>query len=319
MLSRSYVKTLSSWWLAVVLPAFVGLGSSALVVRGFGFYGWSLFVGLPILVSTLSAFLWCLEPSRSFRSAYGIAFLSVLLLGIMLLFIAIDGLVCLAMALPLAAALCLPGAALGRYLARRASSRRGTSTLPCLFIALFPGVAGFDAATQSSPQMRAVRTSVLIRAPADQVWQAVTAFPPITTPPAGIFRFGFAFPIRAHISGAGVGATRHCTFSTGSFVEPITAWEPPTLLSFDVTSSPEPMQEFSPYRDFHAPHLNHYMVSRRGEFRIRQAGADVILEGTTWYTHSIAPQWYWGPISDYIIHRIHERVLTHIKKVAEGT
>ncbi len=312
------MKTLSSAWFAVILPAFVGLGSSALVVRGFGVYGWSLFVGLPILVSALSSFFWCLQPSRSFRAAYGIAFLSVLLLGIMLLFIAIDGMICLAMALPLAALFCVPGVALGRYFARLTASTKGAPTLPCLLIVLFPSVAAFEASTLPPPQMRTVTTTVAIHAPTERVWQTVIAFPPITNPPNGIFRFGFAYPLSAEINGHGIGAIRHCTFSTGSFVEPITAWEPPTLLSFDVTSCPEPMQEFSPYRDFDAPHLNNYMVSHHGEFRIRQDAARTILEGTTWYSNSIAPQWYWGPISDYIIHRIHERVLTHIKNLAEG-
>ena len=191
--------------------------------------------------------------------------------------------------------------------------------MPCLLVVLFPPIAAFDASTQSSPPMRTVTTIVAIRAPAERVWQVVVAFPPIAKPPDGIFRLGFAYPLSAHISGSGVGAIRHCTFSTGSFVEPITEWEPPRLLAFDVTSCPEPMQEFSPYRDFHAPHLKNYMVSHHGEFRIQQHGASTILQGTTWYTHSISPQWYWRPISDYIIHRIHERVLTHIKSIAEGT
>ena len=35
------------------------------------------------------------------------------------------------------------------------------------------------------------------------------------------------------------------------------------------------------------------------------------------YPHARA-EWYWGPISDYMIHRIHERVLNHIKRTVEG-
>jgi len=313
------MKVFSSAWFAIIAPAFVGLGCSGLAVHGFGVYGWSLFVVLPILVSALSSFLWSSRPSRSFWSAYGIAFASLVLVGLMLLFIAIDGFVCLVMALPISAALSIPGTALGRYLARLASSRRGVGALPCLFIALFAPTAVFDALTQSPPPMRVVTTSVSIRAPAELVWQTVIAFPPIAKRPDGIFRLGFAYPLSAKISGSGAGAIRNCIFSTGSFVEPITEWKPPGLLAFDVTSCPEPMQEFSPYRDFHARHLKNYMVSHHGEFRIQQDGAITILHGTTWYTHSISPQWYWGPISDYIIHCIHERVLTHIKSIAEGT
>lgn len=313
------MKVLSSAWFAIIAPALVALGCSGLAVRGFGVYGWSLFIVLPLLVSTGASFLWSLQPSRIFWSSYGIACASLLLLGVMLLFIAIDGFICLAMALPISVVLGIPGTLLGRYLARLASSRRGGAALPCLLFVLFPPLAAFDASTQSLLPMRSVTTSVAIRAPAERVWQIVIAFPPITKPADGIFRLGFAYPLSADISGNGVGAIRHCTFSTGSFVEPITQWQPPTLLGFDVTSCPEPMQEFSPYRDFHAKHLKNYMVSHHGEFRIQQDGARTILQGTTWYTDSISPQWYWGPISDYIIHRIHERVLTHIKRIAEGT
>lgn len=317
--TRTLLRTLSSPWFSTLVPAFVGLGCSALAVRGFGVYGWSLFVGLPILVSTLASFLWCLQRSRSFGSAYGIAFVSLLALGSMLLFIAIDGLVCLVMALPLAALLCLPGTVLGRYLAHSTSVGRPVQTLPCVLIILFPGAAWFEASTQPPPRVRVVTTAVSIRAPAERVWHYVVAFPPIANGPTGIFRFGIAYPLSARIEGSGVGAVRYCTFSTGSFVEPITAWVPPTHLGFDVTSCPEPMQEFSPYRDLHAPHLRGYMVSRRGEFRIRPNGDGCVLEGSTWYSHAISPDWYWAPISDYIIHSIHERVLHHIKRKSEGT
>ena len=44
------------------------------------------------------------------------------------------------------------------------------------------------------------------------------------------------------IEGEGVGAVRHCVFSTGAFVEPITIWNEPRHLRFDVTAMPEPMR-----------------------------------------------------------------------------
>ena len=47
--------------------------------------------------------------------------------------------------------------------------------------------------------------------------------------------------------------------------------------------------------------------------------SDAAREQPTWFTHSLSPQWYWGPISDYMIHRIHERVLNHIKHTVESS
>jgi hypothetical protein len=102
---------------------------------------------------------------------------------------------------------------------------------------------------------------------------------------------------------------RYCTFSTGSFVEPITRWEPGRRLSFDVTDSPAPMRELSPYRGVSPPHLDGYLRSKRGEFRLVDLGdGRTRLEGSTWYELEMAPEAYWQIFSDALIHRIHERV-----------
>jgi hypothetical protein len=41
------------------------------------------------------------------------------------------------------------------------------------------------------------------------------------------------------------------------------------------------------------------------------------LEGTTWYHHGLWPAAYWQLGSDAIIHRIHLRVLRHIRDEVE--
>jgi hypothetical protein len=165
-----------------------------------------------------------------------------------------------------------------------------------------------------------VTTAVEIDAPADVVWQNVIDFPELSEPAAWYFRLGIACPQRARIVGSGVGATRYCEFTTGAFVEPITAWTPPHRLAFDVTEQPAPMFELSPYRHVHPPHLDGYLRSRRGEFRlVPLPGERTRLEGRTWYEIDMYPQWYWTLWSDLLIHRIHERVLLHVKQLAEAS
>ena len=311
------MKIINSRGFATLVPALIGFGLAALCVQGFKSYGWSLFLGLPVVVCFLSAFCTSFRREVSFASAYWTSVLSLLLLGGFILLLALDGFVCLLMAFPLAMLLGLIGAALGRALG--GSCRGGIrATLPLLLLPLFPGLVAFERVTAPPLPLRVVTTSVVIHAPMERVWRTVIAFPEITEPADGIFRFGIAYPIKARIEGSGVGAIRHCVFSTGSFVEPITAWQEPTLLAFDVSSSPPPMKELSLYEHLEAPHLHGHMVSHHGEFRLVQRGDEVVLEGATWYTHTLSPQWYWGPISDYMIHRIHERVLNHIKRTAEA-
>ncbi|HKZ79726.1 MAG TPA: hypothetical protein VJ124_15745 [Pyrinomonadaceae bacterium] len=125
--------------------------------------------------------------------------------------------------------------------------------------------------------------------------------------------------MRAEISGSGVGAIRRCVFSTGAFVEPIEVWEQPRQLEFGVIAQPPVMEEWSPYQHLAPPHLENYLVSRRGRFALTplQDGR-TLLEGTTWYQNRFWPAPYWHIWSDYIIHRIHQRVLIHIKEVSES-
>jgi hypothetical protein len=160
---------------------------------------------------------------------------------------------------------------------------------------------------------------VVIDAPPAKVWPHVVAFPPLPEPDDWFFQTGVAYPQRAEIRGTGVGAVRHCIFSTGTFVEPIEVWNPPSLLRFCVTEQPEPMREWSPYH-IHPAHLDQCLCSQRGQFLLEELpDGRTRLVGTTWYTNRMWPAAYWNLWSDYIIHRIHGRVLTHIQTLAEGS
>jgi hypothetical protein len=127
-----------------------------------------------------------------------------------------------------------------------------------------------------------------------------------------------ANPMRARITGYGHGAVRYCGFSTGSFVEPSEAWDEPRRLKFSVTAHPSPMQEGTPHREIHPPHLTGLLASKQGQFRLRPLpGGRRHLEGTTWYQHRLWPASYWQLWSDHIIHTIHLRVLRQVKALSE--
>jgi hypothetical protein len=68
-----------------------------------------------------------------------------------------------------------------------------------------------------------------------------------------------------------------------------------------------------------APHLHDYFVSKKGQFKLTKlANGNTLLEGTTWYYHNIRPAFYWRLWSNYIVHKIHERVLVNIKEKSEN-
>ncbi len=199
----------------------------------------------------------------------------------------------------------------------RPGGRPAAQVYPMLMLAL-PSLIAVESATLPEPPVFPVATAIEINADPQQVWDHVVAFSELPEPTDWLFQLGIAYPERAEIFGRGIGAERHCVFSTGSFVEPIEVWDEPCLLKFSVTSNPPPMQEWTPYEDLHPPHLEGFFVSNGGQFLLQPLpNGGTRLEGTTWYRHSLWPAGYWKLWSDEIIHRIHLRVLRHIQHLAE--
>ncbi len=310
--------------LGIVLTAALSVGITVWSVNGLGNYGWGLFVGLPFCLGLTSVLVYGYHEPRTLGSCLVVALLSVALVSAALFAVAVEGLICLIMAAPLGIALALFGGFMG-YIIQRREGRRfepppqvyTTHAFAFVLLAL-PAMMLLESSLRFEPPLRGVRTAVEIDAPPERVWENVVSFAELPTPTERLFQTGIAYPLRAEIEGRGVGAVRHCVFSTGAFVEPIEVWDEPRLLRFGVTAQPPIMDEMSPYPHLSPPHLNNYLHSRRGQFTLTPlAGGRTRLEGTTWYQSSFWPGVYWNRWSDYIIHRIHGRVLDHIKNLSE--
>ncbi len=295
----------------------IGLGMLMLSVYALQLYGTSLFVGTPFVIGAVTAFLFNRRYPASVKETVQVVGMTILCVAGIAMSIAVEGALCLAMAAPLALALASMGAILGRKVALR-DNRLTSGSMLALFA--LPLSAILDA-SRSLPttNVREVRSSIVINATPDRVWNNVIAFPPLDEPTEFVFRVGIAYPKRAEIRGTGVGAIRYCVFSTGAFVEPIKVWEPGHRLSFDVDSSPPPLKEWSPFANVTPPHLDGYFKSRRGEFRlVALPNGQTRLEGSTWYEMRLYPEGYWSLFGDKLISKIHRQVLQHIKQEAEA-
>jgi uncharacterized protein YndB with AHSA1/START domain/uncharacterized membrane protein YhaH (DUF805 family) len=301
--------------LGVLSGVAIALGMTGLSVLVLGSYGSTLFVATPVVVGAASAYLFNRDGSRGPGATLGVACLTVLITGGFLLAFALEGLLCLLMAAPLGLAMAMMGAVIGRAVALgRLAGRREL----LMALAVLPVPAAFET-PRPVQEPRSVVTSIDIAAPPERVFSQVVAFSELPEPPQWFFRLGIAYPQRARIEGRGPGAVRRCEFSTGAFVEPITAWEAPRRLAFDVIEQPPALTEWSPYRRVHAPHLDGYLRSVRGEFRLEPLpGGGTRLRGTTWYHIDVFPAAYWSLWSDALIHAIHRRVLEHVKAESEA-
>lgn len=310
---------LGSAALAILVTAVLGLGFVLVGTFVIGAYGWSLFVALPFCLGMFSVLLYSYHEPREWLQCMSVAMLPVGLVGAGLIVIAVEGVVCALMAAPFALGLAALGGSLGYAIQARYWRPKQTLVLLCIAILLVPASFGVERAAALRPPVYEVHTAIEVHAPPKDVWKQVVAFTEIPPPKELLFRAGIAYPIRAEITGHGVGAVRHCIFSTGPFVEPIEVWDEPHLLRFGVTANPAPLNELTLYGHSDPPHLHGYFISEKGQFALTALPAGhTRLEGTTWYHDAIWPAAYWRLWSNYIIHRIHLRVLEHIRSEAEA-
>jgi len=283
-----------------------------------GEYGWGLFVGMPFCLGLLSVLAYGHHAPRPFAWCIVVSTAAVLLAAAFMLAFAIEGLVCVMMAAPLATPLAWMGGVVGYAIQRRTRPGAASPVFPAVILAI-PLALFAESAALPEPPVYEVTSELQIQATPQQVWENVIAFSELPEPQDWVFRIGIAHPLRAEIQGTGVGGVRHCVFSTGPFVEPIEVWDEPRLLRFSVTTNPSPMQEWTPYDEIHPPHLEGFLESEGGQFRLVELPTGgTLLEGTTWYRHSLWPAAYWQLWSDELIHRIHMRVLKHIKSESEA-
>lgn len=299
------------------LTCLFGWTFAYLATNVFKDYAFSLFIWLPLVMGASSTILLAYNNSTTKRNCRNNSFFTLLVFCIGLFTFALEGIICIVMAAPIGLFFTWLGYLIGWQIVRKYFPGSTPTTLSILIISV-PAFMSFEYATKDNEEkVKPIVTSIEINASAETVWKNVVEFPQLDEPTEFIFRTGIAYPINAKIIGQGVGAIRYCNFSTGSFVEPITVWDEHRLLKFDVVDQPEPMRELSFY-DLHPNHLHGYFVSKQGQFKLTSLpNGHTQLEGTTWYFNKIRPTFYWTMWSDFIVSKIHERVLVHIKTISE--
>ena len=303
---------------AAALPVPIAVIAALFSVSILGTYGWTVFTAIPFIASIAAAILFGWRKKRDILECMQVSVVSLLIMASVLLLIPFEGVICLLMAAPLAIGIGVVGGAVGYIIQVNLPRSESMPRLMGCFAIILPLlIAGEYLTPTEVPEYKNVDT-IEIAAPPAVVWKYLIDFPPIGPPTDWVFKTGIAYPMRARIEGHGVGAIRHCIFTTGEFVEPINVWDAPHQLRFGVLAQAPPMHELSLYPNLHPPHLDNYLVARQGQFLLTDTpSGKTKLEGATWYQNYMGPSPYWRIWSDWIIHRIHLRVMNHVKALAE--
>ena len=306
--------------LAVTVGALSGLIFTWLDLRLLGAYGFGLFIALPFMMGYVAVWVVTRRRFATISDAVILATAVIGLAAILVALVAIEGLICLAMAFPIAWLLALFGALLARVIHNPYEGEHAASILALVLVSV-PMLMDAERLCPPPVPRFQVRTSIDIAAPPEKVWVRLIQFPALPSPTEWPFRYaGVAYPIEARLAGEGLTADRECRFSTGSFKEPILAWEPGKHFAFRVSDEPLLMTETSPYGQIHVRHLDdHDFQPERADFvLIPLSNGGTRLEGTTTYINRMWPAAYWRLWTDAIVHSIHRRVFEHIKRLSES-
>jgi hypothetical protein len=319
MLDKLPTEGKKALFMTALLPVPISALAAILSVTVLGVYGGGVFTAIPFIASVAAAVLYGWNRRRTFRESVAVSTVCLMLMATTLLIIPIEGIICLLMASPLAIGIGVVGGAVGYVIQYHLPRNEQVPKLLGCFTVLLPLLMVGDYISPPTYPVYQVVSTIDIAAPPDVVWVNLINFPPIPAFNDLFYRTGIACPVCAQTTGKGPGAIRKCVFTTGRFVEPIEIWDAPHLLRFAVVEQAPPMHELSPYPNLHPPHLDHYLRAKEGQFKLTALpNGGTRLDGTTWYQNFMGPGFYWRIWSDWIIERIHLRVMNHVKVLSES-
>lgn len=312
----------TSWGSAVVGALAGAIGGTVLSyvsIVAVGNYGSTLFLGIPFFMGYLAAWLHGYRQPRTSGECCAAAMGSIFLAGAFIVGIAFEGIICVAMAVPLAVPLALLGAALAHATQKLRNSQAQPAAMLSLLMVI-PLLAGTEFWKPAPTPHHLVHSSEEIAAPSQVVWQRIIAFPRIEEQPHWILRLGMAYPLEAKTTGTGLSANRQTTFSTGISREPLLAWDEAKHLAFRVAVEPPLMKETSPYGTIQVRHLeDHDFRPGRVDFFLTELpGGRTRIDCWSVYENRMWPGGYWQLWTDAIVRQVQLRVFRHIKKLSEA-
>ena len=231
---------------------------------------------------------------------------SYLILGLLIFFGfllagALEGLICVLMALPIFALCIFFGYKAQQYRKQKedkASNRLLMSLFPLLvLLALNPIEQGL----LPEPRLITIQNSIVLNYPPEIVFDEVKQMDKLDAEkPLGMW-LGLPAPYKCDLEADSIGAKRVCLFKEGKIVAQITAYEKGKVLQMDVLEYTLTGKDWFEFVDAS------YTFEKTAEGK-------TLISRTSSYKSILHPRFYWQPIERWGIEQEHKFVLNSLKK-----
>src|ERR1700736_5652025 len=156
---------LASVMVSIGLTTVIGLVCLSLSTLVIGSYGWSLFIALPFCMGLFVVLLHSYHQPRTFESCLEVSIMPILILAVILLAVAIEGVICLMMAAPIALLLALLGGSIGFAIQLHYWDTHYKPAMLALILFVLPSAFVSEHAAALKPPDFVVHSAVEISAP----------------------------------------------------------------------------------------------------------------------------------------------------------
>lgn len=267
--------------LASVVAASIALVGGLLIASGKSAaqYGVTMFMVLPVATGLVTA---CFV--RPLSAAMLTVVISLLLCFVALLFLGLEGIVCIIMAAPLILVGALLGALIGAglcLLARKYWGQRSSLlVLPILATSSVFGGGQVENSLEATARVEEVATTRILEAGINEVWAALVTVDEVSAKKPLLLQIGLPVPRNCTLDRPGVGGRRICSCDSGIIEEEVTAWDPPHRIEMRIIRSTLPGR--------------HWLRFRSASYTIEPITPQTTrATRTTTISSVLRPTWYW--------------------------
>ena len=259
-------------------------------------YGFSFFVFLPFILGYILG-----KSVVKRASLIGLIF-SLLAFFALLIAGALEGMVCILMALPLVIAAMFIGVAIRNFISRDKNDTQPDNPIKksILPLFIFLGVSfGEKQLTKNNKEINLVKTEIILPYSSIEVYESLKSFDTLIADKPFLMKLDLPIPTKCILEKDEVGGLRTCYFSGGTITERITELEKAKIIRMDVIDHNLPGRKWLGFNEAI------YYFDKLGQDSCK-------LTRITTYTSELMPRFYWQPLEKIGISQEHDYVFASL-------